>query len=193
MIDEVRARAARDGVKNVEGAVMDAHELAFPDATFDAAFCMFGFFFFTDRARVFGEMLRVLRPGGRALIATWSPIERRPIMKIGFEAMAEALPQFPRPQKGDLQEREECIREMTEGGFRDVDSHLFTASVRVESAEQYLEMIVRSGAPFAAMKKKLGDAGWSSVVNPLLDAVRRRFPAGGADLSAEAIFTVGRK
>src|SRR5262245_33096261 len=49
MIDELRARAARDGIDRVHGAVMDAHELAFGDATFDAAFCLFAFFFFADR------------------------------------------------------------------------------------------------------------------------------------------------
>src|SRR5262245_25683286 len=41
MIEGLRAKAARDGVTNVHGAVMDAHALDFPDATFDAAFCFF--------------------------------------------------------------------------------------------------------------------------------------------------------
>ena len=189
MIEQLRARAAREGVTNVEGAVMDAQSLTFPDGTFDTAFCLFGFFFFPDRARAFREIQRVLRPGGRALIATWSPIERRPLMRLAFDAMAEALPQFPRPSKGDLQDPNECVREMTEAGFHDVVAHVFTASVRIDSAESYLDLIVRSGAPLAAMKKKLDEATWSSATARILDALRRRLPEGGADFAAEAIFT----
>jgi ubiquinone/menaquinone biosynthesis C-methylase UbiE len=193
MIEMLGQRAARDAVTNVHGSVMDAQALTFPDATFDAAFCMFGFFFFPDRARAFRELYRVVRPGGSVLIATWSPIDRRPAMKVAFEAVAEALPDFPRPTKGDLQDPDECVREMSEAGFRDVSTRLFTSSVRVPSAERYLEFIVRSGAPFAVMKKKLAPAAWDSSMQRIRDALRRRIPEGGTELSAEAIFTVGTR
>jgi ubiquinone/menaquinone biosynthesis C-methylase UbiE len=193
MVEELVARANRDGVSNVEGAVMDAQALSFPDGAFDAAFCLFAFFFFPDRARAFQELHRVLRPGGHALIATWGPIERRPIMRLGFEAMAKALPQFPRPAKGELQQPGECVEEMSQAGFHDVSAHLFTASVRVGSAEQYLDMILRSGAPFAVMKKKLDPASWDAAIGRILDALRPEIPAGGCELSAEAIFTVGTR
>jgi ubiquinone/menaquinone biosynthesis C-methylase UbiE len=193
MIEMLGHRASRDAVTNVHGAVMDAQALTFTDATFDAAFCMFGFFFFPDRARAFRELHRVVRPGGRVLIATWSPIDRRPAMKLAFEAIAEAVPEFPRPTKGDLQEPEECVREMSEAGFGDVSTQLFSSSVRVPSAERYLEFIVRSGAPFAVMKKKLPAAAWDSAMQRILDALRRRIPEGGTELSAEAIFTVGAR
>ena len=111
-------------------------------------------------------------------------------MRIGFEAVAEAVPQFPRPSKGDLQQPEECVREMTAGGFHDVTAHVFTVSVHVESAEKYLELLVRSAAPFAVMRKKLGEEAWGAVRARVLEAVRKRLP-GPADLSAEAILTSG--
>jgi ubiquinone/menaquinone biosynthesis C-methylase UbiE len=192
MIAEVRARASREGVKNVESAVMDAQSLDFPDATFDAAFNLFSFFFFPDRARAFRELSRVLRPGGRALIATWAPIERRPVMKLAFEAFAEALPQFQRPSKGDLQDPDECVREMTAGGFRDVTARMFTASVRVESAAKYLDMIERSAAPIAMMRKKLGEDAWTAMRGRVLEALDKKI-SGPTDLSAEAILTSGTR
>jgi ubiquinone/menaquinone biosynthesis C-methylase UbiE len=193
MIEMLSQRAGRDAVTNVQGAVMDAQALTFADATFDATFCMFGFFFFPDRARAFRELHRVLRPSGRVLMATWSAIDRRPVMKVAFEAVAEALPDFPRPAKGDLQDPDECVREMSAAGFCDVSTRLFTSSVRIPSAERYLEFIVRSGAPFAVMKKKLGPAAWDSAMQRILDVLRRRIPEGGTELSAEAIFTVGTR
>jgi|SoiMetStandDraft_5_1073268.scaffolds.fasta_scaffold47406_2 SAM-dependent methyltransferase len=191
MVEELGRQAARRGVSNVETAVMDAQELGFADASFDAAFCMFAFMFFPDRARAFRELRRVLRPGARALVATWGPIERRPLMKIGFDAMAEALPELPQPQKGDLQHPDDCVREMSEAGFSAVTTHVFTAAARAESAEHYLRIMARSGAPLVALRKRLGEAAWADVETRLLAAFARQIPAGGVDLPAEALLSVG--
>jgi len=190
MIEELARRAAREGVTNIDGLVMDAQALEFVGQSFDAVFCMFGFMFFPDRARTFREIRRVLRPGGRALIGTWAPIERRPLMKVAFDAMAEVLPQLPPPVKGDLQSPEDCVREMSEAGFTAVSAHPFTATTRVDSAEQYLDLMARSGAPLVLLKKKLGDA-WAATEQRLLAAISRQIPDGGIDLAAEAILTVG--
>ena len=135
MVEQIRTRAKHDGVSNVEAMIIDAQSLDFPEGSFDAAFCMFGFMFFPDRARAFRELCRVLRPGGRALVATWAPLERRPLMKVGFESLAEALPGLPPMTKGDLQQCDECVQEMSGGGFRDVTAQVFTASMHVDSAE----------------------------------------------------------
>jgi ubiquinone/menaquinone biosynthesis C-methylase UbiE len=56
MVEQIRVRCAQTGVSNVEAMVMDAQSLDFPDASFDAAFCMFGFMFFPDRAHAFREL-----------------------------------------------------------------------------------------------------------------------------------------
>ena len=191
MVEQIHARVRREGVSNVEARIMDAQSLDFPDGSFDAAFCMFGFMFFPDRGRAFRELHRVLRPGARALVATWAPIERRPMMKIGFDSLAEALPDLPPMKKGDLQQPDECMREMSGGGFRDVEAHLFTAAMHIDSAEHYLRVMERAGAPFVALRNKLGAEGWAQAQARLLDAVCRRIPEGGADLAAEAILTVG--
>jgi ubiquinone/menaquinone biosynthesis C-methylase UbiE len=191
MIAELTARAKAEDVRNVETGVMDAQALTLGDAEFDAAYCLFAFMFFPDRAKAFRELHRVLKPGGRAVVATWAPIDRRPMMKIAFDAVAEAMPGFPVPGKGDLQTVEECEAEMSAAGFRDVKAHVFNATTPIASPEHYLEVVSRSAAPFAMLKKKLGDDGWAPIEKRLLDALRKRIPADGASLAAEALITVG--
>jgi SAM-dependent methyltransferase len=193
MIDELTLRAARDGVGNVEAALMNAQALEFADGSFDAAFCLFAFMFFPDRARAFGEMKRVLRDGGKAVVATWSPIERRPFLKIAFDAMAEAIPGLPPMPRGDLQSPEACIEEMTAAGFREVSVHPFTASLRIDSADHLLRIMERSGAGFAAIRKKVGESAWPQVQKRLLEAMARRIPEGGDDFAAEALLSVGTR
>jgi len=193
MIAELEARAAREGLSNVEAAVMDAGALELADGSFDAAFCLFGFMFFPDRGRAFRELLRVLVPGGRAVVSTWAPIERRPLMKLAFDAIAEVFPDVPRPQKGDLQQPDACVAEMSAAGFADVSARLVAHSVWVESAEQYLAVTERSGLPLSSLRVKLGPAAWGEAHARLLDVVRRTVPAGGAELGAEAILTRGTR
>jgi hypothetical protein len=107
--------------------------------------------------------------------------------------MAEALPDIPRPGKGDLQDPDECVREMTAAGFRDVSARHFTASMHFESAEAYVDGCVRSIGPVALRRKMDGESAWLEMREKLLNVLRPRFSTGPKDLTAEAIFTLGRR
>ena len=65
------ARIAAANLPNVEARVMDGQALDLPDASFDAAFSIFGVIMFPDWRRGLREMARVTRPGGRCAVATW--------------------------------------------------------------------------------------------------------------------------
>ena len=67
MIAEARARAGAAGGA-VEFHVADAHELPFPDETFDGVISLRVFEIIGDPRRAFSEMVRVLRPGGRLVV-----------------------------------------------------------------------------------------------------------------------------
>ena len=58
-----------------EGA---AESLPFPDQSFDAVVSQFGLMFFMDRRQALREMLRVLAPGGRLVVAVWDSLETMP-------------------------------------------------------------------------------------------------------------------
>ena len=65
-----RARAESLAVRFLEA---DAEELPFADGTYDVVLSTFGAMFTPEHARVAGEMMRVLRPGGRLGMANWTP------------------------------------------------------------------------------------------------------------------------
>ncbi len=54
----------------VEG---DAQELPFADDSFDVVMSVFGCMFAPDQARAARELQRVLRPGGRLVVSSWTP------------------------------------------------------------------------------------------------------------------------
>lgn len=64
-----------------------AEVLPFDDSAFDAVVCQFGLMFFEDRQQAIREMFRVLRPGGRLVVAVWDTLDNTP----GYAAMVSLL------------------------------------------------------------------------------------------------------
>lgn len=67
MLAIARKRAADEGT-NVTLREGDAHALPFPDASFDSVVCTYSLCNIPDTSRALGEMKRVLRPGGKAIL-----------------------------------------------------------------------------------------------------------------------------
>ncbi len=71
MIANAQRRAAELRSSNVHFDHMDAQALDFGDASFDVILCTLGLMYVPDPEMVLCEMRRVLRPGGRAVVAVW--------------------------------------------------------------------------------------------------------------------------
>lgn len=85
MLAKARARVAADGLSHVEALhEMDARELDFPDASFDAVAAMHVLSVVPDPERVMTEIARVCRPGGKVVVVNhfsaeagaWRTLER---------------------------------------------------------------------------------------------------------------------
>lgn len=72
LIEVARSRAEAERLE-IDFVVGDAGRLAFPDCSFDVALSIFGMIFASDPEEAFAEMIRVLRPGGRAFLTVWLP------------------------------------------------------------------------------------------------------------------------
>lgn len=76
MVARIRRRADAAGLDGISAHVMDGTALGLPDGAFDAALSCFGVVLFPDAARGMAELRRVLRPGGRLAIVTWTEPHR---------------------------------------------------------------------------------------------------------------------
>lgn len=74
-----------------------AEDLPFEDDRFDAVVSQFAFMFFEDRAAALREILRVLKPGGRAAVAVCGDVETSP----GYSAFAGLLDRLFGKEVGD--------------------------------------------------------------------------------------------
>lgn len=97
--------ACRLGLANAEFRQADGGVLPFPDASFDAAFCYDVFTNFPsieDGVPLIGEMLRVVRPGGRVLVGNVPDRLRAAdlparVLEVAAELEARHGPYVPRP------------------------------------------------------------------------------------------------
>ncbi len=84
MLARARARVEREKLGNVEQlSEMDATRLAFPDRSFDAAVAMFLITVVPDPIAVLDEAVRVVKPGGRIVLANHFSAESGP--RAAFE------------------------------------------------------------------------------------------------------------
>jgi len=89
------ARKKSPDVEWCEGA---AESLPFESESFDAVVSQFGLMFFDDKEASLGEMWRVLRPGGRLVIAVWDSLENTP----GYAAITQLLDRLFGDETADL-------------------------------------------------------------------------------------------
>jgi ubiquinone/menaquinone biosynthesis C-methylase UbiE len=160
----LRARAESLGVRNLRVLQADGQALPFEPRSFDAAFSMFGWMFFPDRAKGLSELRRVLQPGARLVVSSWAPVDRAPLMAAMFGALNAADPTFSKAPVYDpdgLENPDRLARELRDAGFQDVVVHEHTLALTFTDAASLWESMARSSAPLVAMRKRLGEATWA--------------------------------
>lgn len=162
---------------NARAQVMDGQALDFADASFDAAVSIFGVSLFPDWRLALSEQVRVLKPGGEAVLATW----RRPPGGGPFVILAEALatlfpdrpPPAPPPGFLALAEPEALASAFTGAGLVDVEVEEIAATWEGPAGAAYLEEL-RDFHAFVAPYALLDDDGKRRLDQAILAAVDRR-------------------
>jgi len=187
---------ARRGISNIKTYHMDGQHLAFDDGTFDWAFSIFGLMFFPDRGRGFREILRTLKPGGRAAITAWAPVADSTAMQMMFGAMGAAFPKKPEANSAKvltLEDPDNFRTEMQQAGFADVSVTPFDGHWPVQDVEAFLDSMVRGSAPIQLLKNELGEPVWAEKRAIMLAYLKGTLVDLPTTLSSRAWIGTGRK
>lgn len=124
-----------------------ALELDVPDASFDCVLVQQGFQFFPDKAQAAREMVRVLVPRGRAVVACWQGPDAHPVMTGLFEGAARALGTEATALLAPLSlgDSGELRSILSEAGFASVEVTDHTLDVFFPSADGFVRLTVMAG------------------------------------------------
>ncbi len=145
-VNEAMLETAARTVPDVDWRCGRAEELPIEDDAVDVALCQFGLMFFDDRGAALAEMARVVRPGGRIAIATWSELDRSP----GYREMTELLRDELGPQAARSLEQPFVLGDPSDlrallqaAGLRDVEAAEVPGSARFASLRDWLHTDIR--------------------------------------------------
>jgi SAM-dependent methyltransferase len=182
-----RAAAADVTIEWIEG---DAEALPFEDASFDRVLSTFGVMFAPRQKVAAAELARVLRPGGRVVVASWTP--------GGFfgQLIGRLMHHMPPPPGiaspvswGD----ERHVRTLL-GGQLLLDQEAHTVELRSPCTETMVSEFERAFGPFVLARMALGDDGFVAVRDDFL-ALVEEFDAGddNSRVTAEYLLTVAHR
>jgi SAM-dependent methyltransferase len=145
-----------------EGAAIKWHEAdgsasGLPSNSFDLVLCQQGLQFFSDREAGVMEIARVLRKGGRAVVAVWHSLDYHPIWDAVCQSemhhtglpLAEVAVPWLLGDAGELQAL------FDEAGFSQINIISESVDVRYPSAEMFLQLVM--GAAAAIIPGLAGD------------------------------------
>lgn len=189
MIDAARRRAGERGLTNISFARMDAEVLDFPDAHFDTVLCGLGLMYVPDPARAMQEMRRVLRPGGRIVVAVWGERSRCgwstvfPIVEA--EVASEVCPLFFRLGKTDA-----LARLFAGSRFEAIEQQRIATMLSYADADEACRAAF-VGGPVAMAWSRFDDGVRARVRSRYVDAIDEWRHAHGYRVPAEFVIVAG--
>jgi SAM-dependent methyltransferase len=170
---------------------MDAEELAYPDASFDAVLCVLGLMYPADPQRAIDQLYRVLKPGGRAAVAVWGRRDRCgwasifPIVDARVES--DVCPMFFQlGLNGSLKLAFE------QAGFTEAVEERIDRPLPFEGEREVLAAVF-AGGPVALPYSKFSPEVRDEVHREFLDSISEHRRGEGYDIPGEFVFMLGRK
>jgi len=185
-----RRRAGAAGVE-VEWVEGDAEALPFGDESFDVVVSTFGLMFAPRHEAAAAEVVRVLRPGGRIGICSWTPEGN-----VGefFALMAAHLPPPPGPAP-TLWGSEEHVRDLFAEAGLELSFERELVELRFDTIDEAVALYETKFGPVVKAREQLEPEGrWAALRSDLagLFARHNRSRDGGVSFPAEYLVLTAR-
>lgn len=167
MMKVAAERMERLGIENVETRVLDAQDLDLADGTYDAVLCRFGYMLMPDPQQALRESARVLRPGGRLVLAVWGEAAENPWLARLLAAVASHFG-APAPEPGSpgpfaLGDTERLEKMLEEAGFAEAEVEQIKTEQAYDSLEAWWEKLLSVGGPLKAILDPLSEADRDAI------------------------------
>jgi ubiquinone/menaquinone biosynthesis C-methylase UbiE len=197
MLEVARENAARRGIKNLEFIACDVSELPFPDNSFDAISCRFGFMFFPDMLLAAKEMVRVLKPGGRVATAVWNVPEKNfwaaAVLSV-INKNIQVVPPLPGAPGLFRCAKSGLIADLfKQAGLKNVSETEVSAKLETGSTETYWSFMTEVVAPVVAALSNADTTTKEKIRHEVFESVNQRYPDTKVAIDGNALVIYGEK
>lgn len=191
MINLAEKESVKRGLDNVAYKRMDAEQLDLNDESFDTALCGLGLMYIPDPVQSLKEMHRVLKPGGRAVIAIWG--ERKncgwadifPI--VDKRVASDVCPLFFQQGTGKTLENS-----MQQACFKEIDVERFAVDLHYPTDNTAL-MAAFAGGPVALAYQKFDEQTREEAHIEYLESISQYSNGEGYQIPGEFVVARGIK
>lgn len=197
MLEIARENAALRGIKNIETMACDVCELPFPNNTFDAISCRFGFMFFPDMELTAKEMVRVLKPGGRMATSVWNVPEKNFWVTAIMGTINRNMDLPAPPPGGPGMFR--CAKDgfiadlFAQAGLKNISQKEVGGKLNSKTADTYWNMMTEIGAPIVAALSMADEATKAKIKQEVYGLVQQKYPDGNVVIDSSALIISGEK
>lgn len=191
MVDIATREAKKHNLNNIRFQRLDAEDLELDSESYNVAICSLGIMYMPDPAKALQEMHRVLKPGGRTVIAIWG--ERKqcgwadifPI--VDKRVASDVCPLFFQQGTGNT-----IVHTLEAAGYQHIEVERFRTSLHYSSPKEAL-VAAFSGGPVALAYNKFDDKTREEAHKEYLDSIAPYRNATGFNIPGEFVVARGKK
>jgi ubiquinone/menaquinone biosynthesis C-methylase UbiE len=188
MVDFARKKHS---MPNIQWCTADAQVLPLASASVDLVLCQFGLMFMPDKHAALREARRVLRPGGRCVLAVWDSLANNDLPRISADAVAEMFardpPTFMRRVPYGYTNHDTIMTHVREAGFSHGIVEVVKKTLQVPSAQHYAIGLCQGG-PLRGEIEKRDQHSLERATQAASRAVERHYGSGSFEATAHALY-----